>query len=113
MMPLDSFIALKFGICIFIETRSECVDDSGCPGHQECIHDKCKNICRTTTCGRNAECEANNHNVDCKCVSGFVGDPYKVCEKGQTIFIWLRFLSNYIPIQILFISLTYLFSPLS
>ena len=89
-MSLDSLIASKFGTCIFIEIRSECVRDSGCPGHQECIHQKCKNICRTTTCGRNAECEANNHNAVCKCASGFAGDPYKVCEKGQTIFNRVR-----------------------
>ena len=88
MMPLDSFIALKFGICIFIETRSECVDDSGCPSHQACLGQKCKNICSTKTCGRNAKCVANNHHLTCTCPRGFFGDPYKFCEKGQTISIW-------------------------
>ena len=87
-MSLYSLIESKFGICIFIEIRSECVFDSGCPDHQACIHQKCKNVRCTTSCGRNAECEANNHNAVCKCASGFTGDPYKVCEKGQTIFIW-------------------------
>ena len=93
MVSLDSHIALKFSICIFIAHQSECVADSGCPGHQECIHDKCKSICRKKTCGRNAECEAKNHQADCKCASGFSGDPYKVCEKGQTILIWYHFMA--------------------
>ena len=88
MVSLDSHIALKFSICIFIAHQSECVADSGCPGHQECIHDKCKSICRKKTCGRNAECEAKNHQAVCKCASGFSGDPYKVCEKGHTILKW-------------------------
>ena len=84
----------RFDIFLCIEPRSECVVDSGCPGHQACLHQKCKNICHTTTCGSNAECEAKNHHAVCKCASGFVGNPYKVCEKGMTISIWQRFLSN-------------------
>ena len=89
MMSLDCLIALKFSICLFIEPhRSECVGDSGCPGHQACLGQKCKDICSTRACGRNAKCEANNHHLNCKCPEGFFGDPYKFCEKGQTIFIW-------------------------
>ena len=85
-MSLGSLIAYIFGICIFIESRPECVMDSGCPGHQACLDQKCKNICQTTTCGRNAKCEANNHHPICKCWTGFVGDPYKGCQRGQIIF---------------------------
>ena len=89
-MSLDSLIALKFGICIFIEIRSECVGNSGCPGHQVCLHQKCKNICSTKTCGHNAKCEANNHHPNCKCPEGFFGDPYNFCEKSKTIFCYNR-----------------------
>ena len=86
-MSLDSLIALRFGIFIFIESRSECVMDSGCPGHQSCFNQKCKNICNTKPCGRNAKCEANNHQATCKCPEGFFGDPYNFCEKSKTMFL--------------------------
>ena len=93
MEDICSLITSRFDKFLCIERSSKCVDDSGCPGHQECIHDKCKSICRKKTCGRNAECEAKNHQADCKCASGFSGDPYKVCEKGQTILIWYHFMA--------------------
>ena len=88
MMSLGSLIAYIFGICISIESRSECVMDSGCPGHQTCLDQTCKNLCQKTTCGRNAKCEANNHHPTCKCPKGFFGDPYTFCKKSKTIFCY-------------------------
>ena len=83
MEVICSLITSIFDKFLCIEGSSECVMDSGCPGHQSCFNQKCKNICNTKPCGRNAKCEASNHHRTCKCPEGFFGDPYNFCEKSN------------------------------
>ena len=70
-----------------VAADSECEFSSvECPDDQECVRGKCENSCFVTTCGRNAKCYAKNNHGVCKCWRGYVGDPYKGCQKGQIIF---------------------------
>ena len=70
-----------------VAADSECEFSSvECPDDQECVGGKCENSCFVTTCGRNAKCYAKNNHGVCKCWTGFVGDPYKGCQRGQIIF---------------------------
>ena len=91
MEVICSRITSRFDKFLCIERSSECVMDSGCPGHQTCLDQSCKNLCQKTTCGRNAKCKANNHHPTCKCPRGFFGDPYTFCEKSKTIVFHNRY----------------------
>ena len=63
--------------------RPECTSDPECPTHLACIQEKCQDPCFSTVCGQNAECRANNHRAICVCRTGFIGDPYTVCEERK------------------------------
>lgn len=64
-----------------------CQTDNDCGPNENCVQDsygrsECKNSCDgRTLCGRNAECNARNHNADCSCKAGFAGDPKIGCRK--------------------------------
>lgn len=64
-----------------------CRTDNDCDISENCVQDsygrsECKNSCDgRTLCGRNAECNARNHNADCSCKAGFAGDPKIGCRK--------------------------------
>lgn len=64
-----------------------CRSDNDCGPTENCVLDSygradCKNSCDgRTLCGRNAECNARNHNADCSCKHGFAGDPKIGCRK--------------------------------
>ena len=63
--------------------RPECTSDYECPKHLACIREKCQDPCQTHTCGINAECMVRNHRALCVCLSGFVGDPFTICEERK------------------------------
>ena len=63
--------------------RPECTTDYECPKHLACIREKCQDPCQTHTCGINAECMVRNHRALCVCLSGFVGDPFTICEERK------------------------------
>ena len=67
----------------FSAPQPECTSDPECPTHLACIQEKCQDPCFSTVCGQNAECRANNHRAICVCRTGFIGDPYTVCEERK------------------------------
>lgn len=64
-----------------------CKENSDCKPNQNCIVDnygraRCENLCSgRTVCGRNADCNARNHEINCECKEGFFGDPRSGCRK--------------------------------
>lgn len=60
--------------------RPECQINADCPNSLACIGEKCKNPC-VGICGENAECYVKNHNAICKCLTGYIGDPFSYCKK--------------------------------
>lgn len=60
--------------------RPECVLNSDCPANKACQNQKCVDPC-PGTCGQNAECNVANHIPTCNCFIGYVGDPYRNCNK--------------------------------
>lgn len=59
--------------------RPECTISSDCPSNLACIRSKCQNPC-PGTCGQNADCYVANHLPQCVCLTGFSGDPYRLCS---------------------------------
>lgn len=60
--------------------RPECMLDSDCPSNRACQQLKCQDPC-PGTCGLNANCQVVNHLPTCSCIVGYVGDPYRQCNR--------------------------------
>lgn len=60
--------------------RPECTVSSDCPLNQACSNQKCIDPC-PGACGRNTHCVVVKHNPVCRCLSGFSGDPFSVCQR--------------------------------
>ncbi|KAJ8890112.1 hypothetical protein PR048_009619 [Dryococelus australis] len=58
-----------------------CRSNSECPGNKACINNKCLNPCEESKpCEEAAECRVYNHQPECTCPAGSVGDIDKGCE---------------------------------
>jgi len=68
---------------LFSAPKPECTSDPECPAHLACIQEKCQDPCFSTVCGLNADCRASNHRAICVCRTGFIGDPYTICEERK------------------------------
>ena len=64
--------------------RPECTINADCPSTLNCREYKCTDPC-VGICGQNAECFVQNHNVICKCLTGYIGDPFSLCTKKPEI----------------------------
>lgn len=74
--------------------RPECVSNSECPNHLACINQKCKDPC-PGICGQNAECKVVSHTPNCVCLSGYIGDPFTLCNVQSKYFVDFIRLKNY------------------
>ena len=63
--------------------RPECVISSECGRDQACINLKCVDPCSPGLCARNADCVVTNHVPQCKCKTGFTGNPFEECVPEQ------------------------------
>jgi hypothetical protein len=65
-----------------VECRAiECVSNNECPDDKQCMNEQCVNPCiYESKCAPRAECIAKNHNALCKCIQGFIGNPYVSCS---------------------------------
>lgn len=59
--------------------RPECIINSDCPASKACIQTKCRDPC-PGTCGQNALCHVVNHLASCTCITGYSGDPFRICH---------------------------------
>lgn len=59
--------------------RPECTINSDCPRHLSCINQKCVNSC-LGACGIKAECQVVNHVPFCKCMPGYTGNAFVMCQ---------------------------------
>lgn len=58
--------------------RPECIANSDCPFDRACLGQRCLDPC-PGSCGRNAICNAYEHNPVCACPTGLYGNPYEQC----------------------------------
>ncbi|ENN73328.1 hypothetical protein YQE_10090, partial [Dendroctonus ponderosae] len=63
--------------------KPECKVDDDCPYNKACTNENCLNPCSSVSCGRSAECVAQNHRAQCQCPAGTQGDPLLACITGQ------------------------------
>lgn len=66
--------------CILVGCRS----DSECPSTRACINNRCENPCvESNPCDGPSECRVFNHQVECACPPGYVGDTKTGCKKEE------------------------------
>lgn len=59
--------------------RPECTSNSECAGNLACINLRCQDPC-VGTCGIQTTCLVNNHRPICRCLDGYIGDPFSECS---------------------------------
>lgn len=62
-----------------------CQYNEDCPPDKACdrLNRLCINPCSEDSCGENAECWPDNHQVQCRCLPGSYGNPYIECGQGE------------------------------
>lgn len=60
--------------------RPECIRNFDCPTTKACTQNKCADPC-PGTCASNAICSVANHIPSCSCLPGYIGDPYRYCQR--------------------------------
>lgn len=65
----------------------ECETDDDCPDNKYCNLNvkKCDNPCLIKQCGKNAFCNATNHQGICVCLATYTGNPNIECSKHLKI----------------------------
>lgn len=75
LLTLDRIVVLDYlPVCQYNE---DCPPDKLC----DRLNRRCINPCQEDSCGENAECYAVNHGIDCRCFSGYTGNPYVECGR--------------------------------
>lgn len=64
-----------------VECRAiECMSNNDCPNDKRCLNEQCVNPCiYENNCALKAECIPQDHKSLCKCLPGFIGNPYVNC----------------------------------
>lgn len=58
-----------------------CRSDSECDSGRACINGNCINPCVVDNpCGLNAECYVAGNRAECRCLSGYRGNPFEICR---------------------------------
>lgn len=58
-----------------------CRSDYECDPGKSCINNDCVNPCLINNpCGTHAECVTHENRAECKCLSGYRGNPYEICH---------------------------------
>ncbi|KAK0077732.1 hypothetical protein PV325_003506, partial [Microctonus aethiopoides] len=62
----------------------KCVKNDDCEEFEWCdpFMKKCASACEVFACGNEAECYAENHKGNCRCLDGYSGDPDIRCHKN-------------------------------
>ena len=74
-------------IFLSADARPECQRNQDCDRRELCFQGSCIPACSRVYCGQNAICMAQSHQGQCKCLTGFFGDPTIGCKKG--IVSWI------------------------
>lgn len=67
-----------FGNCI-PKRPPGCDSNDDCPDHLYCINRRCENPCEGQICGKNAYCNATDHQAICTCPPNHHGNPEVEC----------------------------------
>ena len=84
------------------EDPNECRTNRDCGDSLACAEDdsgyrKCVNPCERAKCGTNTVCEVVNHEAQCRCQQGYVGNPNQAlgCTKadvqGKKNKVWYNY----------------------
>lgn len=76
--------------------RPECMGSGECAPTLACINQRCKDPC-IGVCGSYATCIVSNHQANCRCPDGYIGDPFSACTPAPSMNRFLHL--NYKIIQ--------------
>lgn len=79
--PTCSCLSLYMGAPPYC--HPECVLNSDCPTHLNCLNERCQDPC-PGSCGLNALCNVLNHLPSCTCQTGYIGNPFTNCYREPT-----------------------------
>lgn len=71
-------------ICQDLTCVAGCRTDTECAGHLACQQQQCVDPCSQpgrAVCGSCAECSVSDHQVQCTCAAGMIGDGYDGCAQ--------------------------------
>lgn len=70
---------------VVMEPGDVCQYNEDCPPHKLCdrLNRRCINPCLADSCGENADCIPKDHESDCQCKPGYIGNPYIICNRGK------------------------------
>lgn len=64
--------------CVLVE----CTANQDCKSFEACVNGKCSNPCDYyNPCGEGATCRVTDHEFQCSCPAGLIGDPRFGCKK--------------------------------
>lgn len=72
-------------LLVVLDYKPVCQYNEDCPPNKLCdrLNRICISPCFEDSCGENAECIAQNHGPDCRCLPGYFGNPYTICDRGK------------------------------
>lgn len=81
----QTFNSVLFPVQVTSQCRvhADCRDDT-----MVCEEGSCQNACRYKDCGTNAICTAQNHKANCKCISGYFGNPNIACNPCKDVNLY-------------------------
>lgn len=79
---LPNHVGNPYVACTISATKTvqKCFRHTDCSPKQTCIQNKCINPC-PQFCPENADCNMNDHILECSCKAGYTGDNYHHCTK--------------------------------
>ena len=100
------YFACLVQIILSADARPECQRNQDCDVRELCFQGSCIPACSRVYCGQNALCMAQSHQGQCKCISGYFGDPTIGCKKG--IVSWYFWFKACLKIHFLFLQIWFL-----
>lgn len=72
-------------LLVVLDYKPVCQYNEDCPPNKLCdrLNRICISPCFEDSCGENAECIGQNHGPDCRCLPGYFGNPYTICDRGK------------------------------
>ena len=77
--------SLRFQLFFINFSSGTCVSNAECADNEACKDYNCIDPC-TTSCGRGADCRAQNHVAICRCPRGNTGDPFQVSVRIKNCY---------------------------
>ena len=84
---LLSFSTHLLFILFSVQSTAQCQYHPDCRSNEVCHTGTCVDACLISSCGINALCTAQQHDIACVCRPGYTGDPLNICIPSKNVSI--------------------------